>query len=499
VSLKRSAATGSLLLLVGQSAVYGASFVRNMILARLLTTADFGIAATFSLIIMMLELSAKLSLPLCVIQDEDGDQPEFVASAHLLQSLVAILSAVVIAAAAAPLALMFGIPGQRWAIVLLAFVSLFRGFEHLDIRRYERHLRFAPSLLVEAVPQIVTAVAAWPVALWFGDYRAVLVLLLAKGLTSCVWSHVVAERPYRWGLHRIFIVRMLRFGWPLLLNGFLMFGVVQGDQFIVAVSYTMTELGPYAAAAALTMAPMFFFGRVFNSITLPVMAGVQHDLAVFARRYRQFLAVATLFASVCAFGMVLGAEALMRLVYGAKYAGAGVLLAWLSAGNAFRNLRFVSSAAAIAKGDTRNELFGNSARVIGLAPALALGLAHAPLWSIASTAVFGEALACCVTFVRLKRRHAIPLATSLVPAAWALVPIGTAGTLALLGFHRLPAVLGLFLAAVGACAVAGAIVPVLPELRGEASRLHSQWREAGWRGCFDGLKGTGTPAKTVTF
>src|SRR5687768_15920107 len=132
---------------------------------------------------------------------------------------------------------------------------------------------------------------------------------------------------------------MLRFGWPLLVTGFLMFGVLQGDQFLVAAYYTMTDLAPYAAAAALIMEPTFFFGRVFNSLMLPIVADVQDDSVAFARRYRQALAVITVFAVVCALAMILGGDALLRLVYGVNYAGTGVLLGCLAAANAFRNLR----------------------------------------------------------------------------------------------------------------------------------------------------------------
>ena len=46
--------------------------------------------------------------------------------------------------ASAPLlARLFGVPALGAAITWLALVALFRGLEHMDIRRYERDLRFA--------------------------------------------------------------------------------------------------------------------------------------------------------------------------------------------------------------------------------------------------------------------------------------------------------------------------------------------------------------------
>jgi O-antigen/teichoic acid export membrane protein len=498
MSLKRKAVHGSLLLTLGEVAIYGSSFIRNMILARLLTKADFGVAATFSLIMTLLEMSDKLGIARFVIRDKEGNDPEFIAAAHLVHFLVAALSSILILACAAPLSILFGIPDQRWAIAVLALAPLFRGFEHLDIRRFERDLRFAPSLLVEALPQVLITLAAFPVASWLGDYRAVLVLMLFKGLASCLGSHVLAERPYRWRIHRVYVVRMLRFGWPLLVTGFLMFGVLQGDQFLVAAYYTMTDLAPYAAAAALIMAPTFFFGRVFNSLMLPIVADVQDDSVAFARRYRQALAVITVFAVFCALAMILGGEALMRLVYGVNYAGTGVLLGCLAAANAFRNLRIAPAIAAIAKGDSHNQMISNAWRVMALIPAAAAAFAQQPLWVIACTGLIGEALACWVSFLRLKRRDSVPLASSLVPASWVLLAVAVAGAFVLLGFHRLPTLLGVLLAALGAFVGAVVTAAALPEIRSEAGTLYAYWHRVGWRGSFKDLRGTKSPAKPAT-
>jgi O-antigen/teichoic acid export membrane protein len=369
--------------------------------------------------------------------------------------------------------------------MLLALISLFRGLEHVDVRRFERHLRFMPSTLVEALPQAVVTLAAWPVAYWLGDYRAVLVLLLAKGLASCVSSHVVAERRYRWRIQTEYIRRIMAFGWPLLVNGVLLFGVLQGEQFFVASFYSMKDLAPYAAASALATAPGFLFGRVFNSVALPVLASVQDDPPAFAKRYRQVLTAIGLFSVGSGFGLILGGEALMRLVYGAKYAGSGVLLGWLAAANAFRTLRTAPALAALAKGDSQNQMISNFGRVASLAPAFFFALTRQPLWLIACTGLLGEAVASWISILRLKRRDGVPLSTSVGAVAWVILPVGTAGLLAFAGFYRLPPFVGLALAALGAGAGGVAMIAATPELRSEALGLYASRRWAGWRSFFN--------------
>jgi O-antigen/teichoic acid export membrane protein len=485
MNLRGKSLRGSAVLTASEAVIYGASFVRNMILARLLTKADFGTAAAFAMVISLLEFTSKLGISRFVIRDREGGRPDFIAAAHLMQLGTGIVGALLIALASVPLAGLFGLEDQRWAMLALATVPVLVGLGHLDVRRFERDLRFGPSTLSEVIPQLAVMIAAWPVAHWLGDFRAMLILLIGKSAMSCACSHWLAEQPYRLMIQREYLTRMLRFGWPLLVTGFLLFGNLQGDQFFVAMFYSMAALGPYAAAAALTMAPSFMFARIFNSVMLPLMAKVQDEHEAFRRRYCQTTAVISCFAGVCAAGMTIGSEALMVLVYGPKYAGAGTILALLTIVNAFRTLRFAPSLAAIAKGDSQNQMIANLWRLVGLVPALGLAIAHQPVWMIACTGLFGEALANRATLMRLRRRDGVPLSAGLMSIGWIGV-ISTLGIAVSLGVRDWNPYVALSMAAVGAISTGILMVLTMPLLRREASAASNRvWTlfSHRWRSC----------------
>ena len=468
---------------LGEGVGYLASFARNMILARLLSKADFGIAAVFAMVMSLLEFTAKLSVGRFLIRDPEGDDPVFVNTGHTLQALAAGVSAVLIVLASPVLAAWFGVADHSWALMVLGGVVLVRGLQHLDTQRFQRHLRFGPAAAVEAIPQVIVTLAACPVAMWLGDYRAVLVLLVLKALMSLALSHLVAELPYRWVWHPEFGRRMLRFGWPLLLTGFLMFGIMQGDQFLVASFYDMAQLAPYAAAATLVMAPQFLYSRVFNAVALPLVSRVQEIPAVFIRRYRQVLAGMLLYASASTAAFIVGCEALMRAVYGAKYSGAGPIVGWLAAVAAYRGLRVSVAVANIAKGDSDSQLIANLWRATSLAPAFIVAWLGQPLWMIAACGILGELLATIVCVWRLKNRAGVPMSLTLWPAAGiGLISCG-AGLLA----HwtaTVPVWAGL-LAALGAgSAAAGITVALVPELRSEARLVMRELRFRGPTGAF---------------
>ena len=489
MSLRRKALSGSAVLTLGEAVVYGASFVRNMILARLLTKADFGVAATFAMVITLLEFSAKLGVGRFVVRDKEGDQPDFLATAHLVHCGSALLSALIIAVAAWPLAQLFGLKDHTMAFLALAVIPAAQGFVHLDTRRFEREMRFGPTAAAEAIPQVVITLLAWPLAKYLPDFRVVLVLLIIKAVLMVGATHWFAQQRYRWQLHREYAMRMLRFGWPLLLNGFVTFFMVRGDQFIVASFCSMSDLGAYAAAASLATVPTLFFTGMFASVMLPVMAKVQDDPVTFTRRYGLIVAAISAFSAAYGACIVVGAEAMMRLVFGKQYEGAGIVLACLAAVNAIRNIRLASAIAAIAKGDSANQVISNFWGGTSLIPALALAVAEMPLWMVACSGLFGEIFACTASFRRLKQRDGLPLKCSVVPTLLVVATVSVAAMATYFtGLHQTHVLLAIACSLVAGGLAAGALVGTLPEARREAKNSFRYLGTLRGRNLFSLLK-----------
>ena len=486
MSWKQRILRGSGQVALGEAVGYAASFVRNMILARLLSKADFGIAATFAMMISLLEFSSRLGISRIVVRDKEGDDPAFVATAHMVQALTALVSALLMVGAAWPMSRVFGIPEHAPTLTLLAFIPLLLGFAHLDVRRFERQLNFAASTKVEVISQLVVTAVAWPITRAFGDFHAVLAILILKALVSCLASFAYSRQPYRWQYHREYALRMLQFGWPLIVNGFLMFCLVRGDQFIVATFYLKSDLGAFAAAAALTTAPTLFFNRVFASVVLPVMSKAQDDTQAFQRRYRMVIAVIAAFSAAYSAGVIIASEALMRLVYGTKYENTGIILAWITAANTVRTLRLAGAVAAMAKGDSKNEMISSLGGGLSLALSFAIAMLHFPVWCVACASLTGECVSCAISFWRLSRRDSIPLLNSVAPAGLVLLVATAVGSVASLGIWRLPVspalLVGLLVAA-----TAGALVTFsLGDSRREVFSMWRNLRTSGWRSVLSG-------------
>lgn len=386
-------------------------FVRNVIVARILLPDDFGIAAACGMGIALLGMITNLGLERMMVQAEDGDTPEFNATAHTVLLLRGLGIGVVLLVCARPLAWLFDVPHAALAFVCVALVPMIQGLHHRDFVRLQRQLRFGATVACRLIPVIVTTLVAWPVALWLRNYWAFVLLMLGQEVLRLLVSHLLSERRYRLAWNVKIWTRFVGFGWPLLLNGLLMFAVFQGDRLIVGTLYSMSDLGIYSVAFGLAMAPALTAGSVCGQLLLPVLSKLRDDRASFTQQYRLSVRILAVVAALLGSAFALIGPALIVLLYGNKYAAAGTLIGMLGAMQAVRLLRVGSTTAAMALGDTRNGLHANIFRASALGLAVIFVVSGRPLYWIPAAGLAGETLALVVSVTCVYRRQG--LATSI--------------------------------------------------------------------------------------
>lgn len=466
MSLRRRLAKGGATLLAGRLASQGASFARNIIVANLIGPANMGVAATFAMTVSLLEMISDFAASRLIVQDREGDQPRFQATAHAFQVARGAVSSLALLALARPVSMLFSTEEALWAYQTLAFVPFLRGFAHLDSFRFQREMRFVPHVLVQSVPQTVSLAAAWPIAIWLGNYAAVLWLLLGQTAIYVLATHAVAARRYQIGWEREAGRRLFRFGAPLAMNGVIFFAVMQGDRAVVGAAYTVEELGLFAVAATIAIVAGDLILGVSNPLLLPALSQAQDDPERFARRSSTTVQAMAVLAGAAAVGMLLGGQPLVDILYTEEYAPAGVLLSLLGASQGMRLLRVAPNMISLSRGDSVTVLYGSIVRTAGVAAALALALRQAPLTWIAAASIGGEVAASLVVCAIVARRSELRLSVLLGPTVCTMVVVVVMGAVAWASQMSNP-LLGLLTAGVGA-AVAGAILALaMPAARGE--------------------------------
>jgi O-antigen/teichoic acid export membrane protein len=430
----------------GRFANQGLQFIRGVILARILTQADFGTASLFAMTISFLDMITNLSVSILMIQSPHGDEPQFQKTAHTIRIFRGLGIALIIFLGAGPIAKFFAVPEVTWAFRTLALAPFIGSLFHLDVQRYKRSLRFMPSVLEEFIPMLVSVIIAWPLAVWLKNYSVILWLIIIRSIVAVVVSHSLAERRFSVGWNSALAKRMFSFGLPLLLNGVLLFFLFQGDRFVIGSAeemfgqlyYSKALLGIYVVAATIAKTPMQIVWTASSQLFLPLLSQVQNSEKQFEKRYRFCIQFNALTSCVIAVPFILLSHYLVYLIFGSKYIAAVPLVAWLCASDALRITRAVPMIASYSKGDSQIPTIANF--FLGAYIVLALYAASQGwnvIW-IAASNIVGEVLALVVCLFLVKRRVGIPVKYYLKPFTFLVASLALTAVMINLGLRTSP-------------------------------------------------------------
>lgn len=365
-----SALRGGLALLSGTGVGFTLRFARNVLIARLISVEDYGIASTFLVAVSFIDMALNLSLAKLAIQHKAGNDPEFISALTGISVLRGLVISAVLLVAASPIAALFGQPDLVWAYQVVAFLPLIGAFGHPDMQRFQRTMRFGPLMLNRLGALGLTLILVWPLALWLGDFRVMLGIYLIEWLGRLAISFVVAERPFRMRWDGQVALMALRFGWPLLLSGLITFAAIQGDRIIIANRFGAEVLGLFSAAMTMTMAPVMTAAEMSRTFFLPLLARHQDDAAKFAHRASFALQSSLCIATLAIMGFALLGPPVFGLVFGPRYAEGIPFVGLLGIVFGLQLAREGMATVALSLGHTSNLLIANIVRLAFLPVAL---------------------------------------------------------------------------------------------------------------------------------
>lgn len=412
---------GSTAYLVASVTSQAAALLRYVVLARILGPEELGFAAMLILTSQFFESVSDTGSDRFLIQDVDGDKPVMQGFVQMVMGLRGALIALALVVTAYPLATLYKAPNLAHALMALGIASLVVSFVHLDIRRLQRHADFRPesitTIVGEMVGLVATVWAAWVVR----DHTAVIYGLIARSTAMVIVSHIMAQRPYRWGYSRADAVRFSRFAAPLFLNGLLLFAGSQGDRLIVGSQVGAAALGHYSAIMLLIYYPTSALAKFIAGMHLPQVAGAKQDPVALDIQAQRLAGRSLLVAVLAAAGFTLVGPLVTPLLYGHAFAQAIPIFAYLGGLQSARLLRVWPTTLAVAIGRSSIVLLNNIARMIAVPVAIGATLIFHSLEAVIFGFFVGEVVALVIALVLLSRASAVTLGPELQRVAAFLV------------------------------------------------------------------------------
>jgi len=369
-----------------------ASFVRNALLGHMLSKGDFGVAATITITLQLLEIISDVAVDRMILQAKDGGDERLINNAHFLLILRGLVIGIALWFCAPVIVSFFNVPDALSAFQWLAIVPVIKGFMHLDLRRMQRKLNHAPFALFEAVPQILVLSLVVPFLNIFGGYDAVVFLGIVQSLSAVLVSHYMAERSYGVALDGRYLRRFVAFGWPILLSALPLIAVYQGDRIIIGRNLGMEALAVYSAAFMLAMVPGLLTSKVCLSLVMPLLADVKERSGLFLERFQLMgQGVVIIACAYLLFFSFLGGYAL-GFAFGGDYSKYGPVLTLLAIMWGLRIIQAAPGTGLMSLGVTKPLLIAGIVRASVLLPIVALAGPNMTLEVIAAIGVLGEVL-----------------------------------------------------------------------------------------------------------
>lgn len=338
--------------------------IRTVVVAHLISVSDFGITATFALVLTLLDMVSAIGVPQQIVQNAEGDRPHFLNTMHGLQGVRGLVNGLLLLLLADPVAAYFKMPEMAWAYRVLAIVPVLSGLVHLDPQRLNRRMEYRQSLAATVLSALISLAAVWPLSRVFADYRLMLGVLIAQAAAGFVLSHVLSQRRYRWAFDRGVIRGALRFGWPVVLGAILLFLVFNGERLIVGRELGMSALAVFSMAFSLVLTPTLVLEGSAQSFFLPQLSAARDDPPRFACLADATLQSFLLIGAVTLLGVALLGGPVVHLLLGAKYAESLPLLTWLAILQGIRVSKGGASSVTVANGITQANLYASLPRVL---------------------------------------------------------------------------------------------------------------------------------------
>jgi len=347
------------------------SWASFLIVMRLLTPADFGIAALAMITLSYLGQMTGFGIQRAVVtlRELTSDQLAQLNTVSLGLGLLWFALSLVLAK---PFAIFFKTPQLAPVLIVCCSTLIPLGLQTVSTGLLSKELRFRLLSILGAASSLVSCIVTLAMAFWgFGYWALVLGNLISSVARAIV---VLLIRPCRLAFPRLRDIRgPLRFCRSLVVSSFAFYSYERTDNLVVGKMLGESMLGLYGTAWELANVPLEKIVTVLVTVIPSFLAAVQNQPAALRRYLRILTEVIALAAFPATIGLALIAHEMVPIVFGHKWDGMIEPLEVLSFYAGFRSIVALLSKILIAVGDAHYVMRNDVIALIVLTTAFYVG------------------------------------------------------------------------------------------------------------------------------
>ena len=292
--------------------------IQLMLVARLLTPADFGVMAASATIVLAFMTISELGLESALIAKAEVDREDLaVAWTVAIARGVAMAACLWLAADAIGQAMQM--PQLASLLRVHAWLLVLQGLQSPAMAIVLKSLDLRRRVSMDLVRRLIEAASIIALALWL---RNVWALLLGQLVGMCVGSllsfWVAPFRP-RLSIYRPACNYFLRYGKQMNVTTLCIFGVMSGGELVIGRALGQEALGFYQIALAIPLLLGVRATALIHQISMPTYALLQGDRLGVARVFELQMGLVGLIFIPLAAGVAVFAPVIVPLAFGPQW------------------------------------------------------------------------------------------------------------------------------------------------------------------------------------
>jgi len=342
-----------------------------LIVVRLLTPVDFGIAAMAMVLWAYLRYLGEFGIPQTIVTLRDLSEDQL-AQLNSVALLLGTGSFGLAAALACPAAAFFKTPQLVPVVVVTCTGLVPLGFRAVSEGLLNKDMRYRTLSLLDATSSIIGAIAILLMAYFGLGYWSLVLGNLARYTTRSVL--VVVARPHRFAVPRLGSLRgPLAFGWHVLVSLLASSAYEKLDNVTAGRMLGQAALGVYGMAWNLANVPMEKLTSLVTTTIPTYFASVQTEPAALRRYLRTLTETLALTTFPATIGLALVARDLIPFALGHKWDGVILPLEILSVYVTFRSIVALLGKLLTAVGNPRFVMWDDLAALVILPTGFYIG------------------------------------------------------------------------------------------------------------------------------
>jgi O-antigen/teichoic acid export membrane protein len=301
--------------------------VSTVILARLLTPADFGVVAIAMIVVGLFEMLNMTGQGLAIIRHKNPTREHY-DSAWTVSVVIGLFIATCILIAA-PLTKVY-FHEQRAIIVMqcLALRAVLAGMENIGTVDFRRDLRFDRFFVYQIVTKLLQFTVTVVLAVTLRTYWALVGGILIGQLARTIVSYIV--HPFRPRISFAKMGEIWSFSIWTFARGVAGYLQTQVDNIAIGGIAGATSMGRYTVAKDVASSPTTEITGPVIAALFPVMAKYRSDPAQLRTLYLRTMGWMAIITTSTGVGVMLVAQDMVSVILGSKWTSITPLMGWLA-------------------------------------------------------------------------------------------------------------------------------------------------------------------------